>query len=195
MKDLDVDNETSLRLRPGAEVLRISSDRIQIALPNHNAVFTGADTVHPLGRIVDLLETHQSESTIIQTLTTELDHSEGFLRYLLKLLEEHGCTYRTSTEPLANTNGQGHSAPYEALESYCAQIGLNPNEALEKLTNAETFIIIPKALSKAVRSALQTSCLSNVRVLEVESGQDLGEFIEVLNAELDKVETLSLIHI
>jgi bacteriocin biosynthesis cyclodehydratase domain-containing protein len=184
-EDLKDSQQARIRLRPGAEVLRISSDRLQVALPNHNATFTGANAVRPLERILDRIEAGEGEAvqTIVSQVSSETGNSEDFVRYLLRILEQHGCTYYDDRQPPGETAPAADS-PTPALDSHLAQSGMKPAAARARLADFPVTLLVPDRLAEIAQQQLQTAGLQAARLMPLRQGQDVEQAQETLDARL-----------
>lgn len=135
------------RLRPGAQVFKVTADRVQIAFANYTATFHGVEIVQGILSLVVALDGHLDRAEAVGVAATETGLDPGFLGYVLELLSNSWCLY-------AETEDTGAKTERSSLREFYATQGEDPVRSLAALSSAHPLIVFPASTRGEMAAAL-----------------------------------------
>ena len=174
------------RLRPGATVLHLSADRLQVVLSNHTVTFKGMQVVTGVERLLTLLTEAKSSEELTNQAASGSSISSEFYNYLLELLRVNECLV-SGSNPADFNSPNGHTKPSSLFH---ASLGRDCDTWYSRMASKKVLLAYPTADDSA-RKQLESLKLE-LTCLPIDTKSSASKALSDIEANCDDVELLAV---
>lgn len=150
MNDRTNQNHRRPRLRPGADLLEVSEDKLHIAFPNHTVTFTTPVVTTGIKALLAAMDQDEEAEAMIARVSFDNNLDAGFVSYLFEMLEGTHCLYWCESESTTSNHGN-------PLWNYFASIGESPARVKEILEAAHLVVLTSEVARQSLADGLAAS--------------------------------------
>ena len=143
-------NHLRPQLRPGAEVLEVSEDKLHIAFSNHTVTFTTPVVTSGIKALIAAMDQNEDRDAMISRVASDRHLEPGFVSYLFEMLEASHCLYWSEAED----NGSNQA---DEVWDYFASTGESPAKVKQVLEATRPIILTSEAGRQPLVDALKGS--------------------------------------
>ncbi len=170
-------------VRPGAHVLAISADTLQVAFANYTATFNSPPVVKAATALLELLREPTPREDAIRDAAVATQLKEPLVRYVLETLARSRCLLELPP------GSPVHEDPLDTFHGYMAE---DPAALRADLAAARPLLIhFGDAAAEAPQRA-RASGLDGVTDLLIEPGTPCHELLDEIGARLDDASMLAV---
>ena len=167
-----VASHASPMLRPGAELLSASEDKLHISFANHTVTFTNMMVIRAVRALVTEMECGGGSGQVTDRAARRTGLDRDLVGYVLRMLDASHCLYWSDCQT-ARVNGD------TALALHFSSVGDDPIAAMTTLRESRPLVLATEARANCLDVSLKACCIS-VDIAMISEGSSIDAIAEVI---------------